>query len=139
MPDIFSREKRSRIMSGISGKNTKPELIVRKLLHKMGFRYRLHVSSLPGRPDIVLPRHKKIIFVNGCFWHGHSECKRSSRPHTNVDFWNKKIDGNITRDKRVRKELERLGWKILVIWQCQTKDLDNLKQTILDYLEYKYK
>lgn len=124
-------------MSGISGKNTKPELTVRKVLHKMGFRYRLHVASLPGCPDIVLPKYKKIIFVNGCFWHGHSECKRSARPSTNVDFWNKKIEGNISRDKKIKEELERLGWSVLIIWQCQIKDLDTLQKTIDGFIKCK--
>lgn len=126
-------------MSGISGKNTKPEVTVRKVLHKMGFRYRLHVASLPGCPDIVLPKYKKIIFVNGCFWHGHSGCKRSARPHTNADFWNKKIEGNISRDKKIEEELERLGWSVLIIWQCQIKDRDILQKIIFDFLKRKNK
>jgi len=126
-------------MSGISGKNTKPEVTVRKVLHKMGFRYRLHVASLPGCPDIVLPKYKKIIFVNGCFWHGHSGCKRSARPRTNADFWNKKIEGNISRDKKIEEELERLGWSVLIIWQCQIKDRDILQKIIFDFLKRKNK
>ena len=124
-------------MSGISGKDTKPELIVRRTLHKMGFRYRLHVSKLPGCPDIVFPKYKKIILINGCFWHGHIGCKRSVRPHMNVEFWNKKIEGNITRDKSIREELELLGWDVLVIWQCQIKDDDSLKKRILDFMYIK--
>lgn len=139
MSDIFSKEKRSKIMSQISYKDTKPELAVRKMLHMMGFRYRLHVSKLPGCPDIVLPKYKKIILVNGCFWHGHSGCKRSIRPQTNVEFWNKKIEGNISRDKKTIEELEKLGWDILVIWQCQTKRADCLQKMILDFIGYENK
>lgn len=134
MSDVFSKDDRSRIMSKISCKDTKPEILVRRILHKMGFRYRLHVNDLPGTPDIVLPRHKKIIFVHGCFWHGHEGCNRSKRPKTNVDFWNQKIDGNIERDEKTKEELEEMGWKVLVIWQCQTRDLESLEQIILKFM-----
>lgn len=126
MADVFSKEKRSWIMSRIRGRDTKPEMLVRSVVHRMGFRFRLHCRELPGKPDIVLPRHKKVIFVHGCFWHGHKQCLRSRRPTTNTEFWNKKLDANIARDKRVRMNLRRLGWKVLVVWECETSDPDRL-------------
>lgn len=121
-------------MSRISGGNTKPELVVRKLVHSMGFRYRLHVKNLPGKPDIVLPRHKKIIVVNGCFWHGHQDCKRSKRPATNIEFWNSKIAGNVERDMRCNATLKEMGWQILVIWGCETKKPDLLFEKLKFFL-----
>ncbi|MDD2754459.1 MAG: very short patch repair endonuclease [Methanothrix sp.] len=131
---MFSKEMRSKLMSRVSGKNTKPEIVVRKILHELGFRYRLHVSKLPGHPDIVLPKHKKIILVNGCFWHGHKDCRRSKRPHTNAIFWNKKIDDNIARDNKTIDELKLLGWDVLVIWQCQLNDIKKIKIVVLEFL-----
>ena len=119
MADVFDHDKRSRIMAAIKGKNTTPEKIVRSLLHQMGYRFRLHQRTLPGVPDIVLPIHKKVIFVHGCFWHGHSGCKRASLPKTNKSFWRKKILGNKARDISARKKLNRMGWKSMVVWQCR--------------------
>ena len=107
-------------MSKISGKNTKPELIIRKALFAEGYRYRLHKKDLPGKPDIVFTSRKKVIFINGCFWHGHS-CKRGTLPETNKNFWAKKIDGNKKRDKRNLKKLKTMEWDILTIWQCEIK------------------
>lgn len=121
-------------MSRIHGANTKPELEVRKRLHSMGFRYCLHYSKLPGKPDIVLPKHKKIIFVHGCFWHGHPGCKRSKLPTTNVDFWQRKISSNIARDLEVQKELARRGWKILTIWSCETRKSEYLISKIEEFM-----
>ena len=118
MPDIYSKSKRSEIMSHISGKETKPEIMVRKFLFANGFRFRKNVKDLPGKPDIVLPKYKTVIFIHGCFWHGHS-CKRGALPATNTDFWKAKIGGNIERDKRNIAELEKNGWKVIVIWQCE--------------------
>lgn len=126
MSDVFSVEKRSWIMSRVRGRDTKPELIVRSIVHRMGFRFRVQRRDLPGNPDIVLPRHAKVIFVHGCFWHGHSGCSRAKRPSTNRVFWDKKIDGNIERDKRFQHELRTMGWKVLVLWQCWTRDPDKL-------------
>ena len=134
MSDVFSRKKRSWIMARISGSNTKPEIVVRKILYGLGFRYRLNVRKLPGTPDIVLSKHSKVVFVHGCFWHGHKGCKRSTRPTTNVAFWNRKIDKNIDRDKKVLKELRRLGWKPLVIWECQTKKPEALGKRLIRFL-----
>ena len=119
MPDIFSKSKRSDIMSKISGKETKPEILVRKYLFSQGFRYRKNVRDLPGKPDIVLPKYKAVIFVNGCFWHGHENCKKSALPTTNTEFWKEKISSNIIRDKKTYAELSDMGYKVLVIWQCE--------------------
>lgn len=121
-------------MSRVSGGNTKPEIVVRKLIHSMGFRYRLHVKELPGKPDIVLPRHKKIIVVNGCFWHSHRNCTRSKRPTTNIEFWNSKITGNVERDERNIAILEKMGWQILIIWGCETKKLDLILDKLKNFL-----
>jgi len=134
MTDRFDQAKRSEIMSHIKGKDTQPEKLVRRLLHKMGYRFRLHVNSLPGKPDIVLPRHKKVIFVHGCFWHGHKNCKRASRPQSNTNFWNRKIDANIARDRENQRKLQLQGWNSLIIWQCQTKDLAALKNRLAKFI-----
>lgn len=120
MADIFDKEKRSEIMSKISRKNTSPELIIRKALFAEGYRYRLHRKDLPGNPDIVFPSKKKVIFINGCFWHRHN-CKRAALPTTNIDFWEKKLSGNKERDNRNLEKLKKMGWESLVIWQCQIK------------------
>lgn len=120
MADIFNREKRSQIMSKITGKDTKPELIIRKALFSEGYRYRLHKKDLPGKPDIVFPSRKKAIFVNGCFWHGH-HCKKAALPGTNKSFWEKKINGNKERDKQNLAKLKVIGWETLTIWQCEIK------------------
>jgi len=121
MTDIFSRKKRSEIMSKISGKETKPEILVRKHLFANGFRYRKNVKGLAGKPDIVLAKYKTVIFVHGCFWHGHS-CKAGKLPETRKEFWEKKINDNIKRDKRNKSELEKLGWNVMTIWQCELKN-----------------
>ena len=135
MSDVFSRKKRSWIMARISGSNTKPEIVVRKILSGLGFRYRLNVRKLPGTPDIVLSKHTKVVFVHGCFWHGHKGCKRSKRPTTNVAFWNRKIDKNIDRDKKSVKELRQLGWQPLVIWECQIKKPESLEKRLIRFFK----
>lgn len=134
MVDKFSPAERSRIMSLVKGRDTSPEKLVRSILHKMGYRFRLHVKNLPGNPDIVLPKHRKIIFVHGCFWHGHKGCNRSKRPTTNVEFWDKKLSGNIQRDTKFRRKLKLMGWKVLVIWQCQTKNINKLQVKLENFL-----
>ena len=121
MTDIYSINKRSQIMSNISGKDTKPEIAIRKIAHSLGYRFRLHKKDLPGKPDIVFPKYKKVIFVNGCFWHGHKNCNRSKLPTTNKIFWKEKITGNIKKDKRNYRGLKKLGWGYLIIWQCGIK------------------
>ena len=126
MVDVFSQVKRSWIMGRVKGRDTKPEMMVRSLVHRMGFRFRVHRRDLPGNPDVVLPRHRKVIFIHGCFWHGHPGCPRSKRPTTNQTFWDKKLNGNLERDKRFQEELRHTGWRVLVIWQCETKIPDFL-------------
>jgi DNA mismatch endonuclease (patch repair protein) len=133
MPDIYSKQKRSDIMSHISGKETKPEILVRKFLFANGFRFRKNVKELPGKPDIVLPKYKTIIFTHGCFWHGHT-CKRGVLPATNIEFWKTKIGGNIERDKRDVSELERQGWKVIVIWQCEIKNAELQNERLIKLL-----
>jgi DNA mismatch endonuclease (patch repair protein) len=120
--DIYSKQKRSRIMASISGKETKPEILVRKYLFKQGYRYRKNVTSLPGKPDIVLPRFRTVVLIHGCFWHGHNNCKKATKPSSNIDFWNEKIGKNKQRDKRVAQELKNLGWTVITIWDCQLKN-----------------
>ncbi len=114
-------EQRSRNMSAIKSKNTKPEIAVRKLLHSMGYRFRLHRKDLPGSPDIVLPKYKTVIFVHGCFWHRHENCKYASTPKTRKEFWEKKFTENINRDNLNQANLSLRGWKIIIIWECQLK------------------
>ena len=123
MSDVFTKEKRSEIMSKIGSVNTKPELIVRTHLHTNGFRYRLHDKKLPGCPDLVLKQHKIAIQVNGCFWHGHfmTNCSSSKMPKTNTEFWMKKIAANIQRDRSNKEKLNKLGWTVIEIWDCELK------------------
>ena len=132
--DVFDKKKRSWIMSRVKGRNTRPELIVRSMVHLMGLRFRLHDEKLPGKPDLALPRHKKVIFIHGCFWHGHKGCKRSARPATNKVFWSEKLDRNIARDKKNIRLLVKEGWDVLVIWQCQTRDMENLSLRLHKFL-----
>ena len=122
-------------MSKIRSKDTKPEKIVRSLLFSLGYRFRLHKKDLPGKPDIVLPKYKAVVFVNGCFWHGHENCKDAGIPKTNSQFWCNKISKNKERDRRVSKELELAGWKVLVVWECQIND----KEKLISFLESKLK
>lgn len=121
MTDVLSKEQRKRCMSHVRGKDTKPEVMVRQYLFANGFRYRLYRKDLPGKPDIVLPKYKTVIFINGCFWHGHSGCKYATIPEANHDFWLAKISGNIERDKSNHAKLFELGWKVIEIWQCELK------------------
>lgn len=119
--DVHDKKTRSYNMSQIKGKNTKPEEMVRKYLFSQGFRYRKNDKRLPGSPDIVLPKYKTVIFVNGCFWHGHNGCKYFVWPKSNEDFWKNKIKANIARDKKKTDALEALGWKVIVVWECELK------------------
>ena len=121
--DTLTLEKRSWNMGRICSKDTKPEKAVRSLLHKSGYRFRIHRKDLPGKPDIVLPKFKTVIFVHGCFWHRHEGCKYAYTPKSHQEFWQAKFKGNIKRDKKNRDELERLGWKVTVIWECEIKNL----------------
>src|SRR6266404_5297988 len=133
--DPLTRKQRSERMSLVTAKNTKPELIVRSLVHRLGFRFRLHRPDLPGKPDLVLARHQKVIFVHGCFWHGHVRCSRAGLPSTNIEFWEKKILANRKRDASVKGKLNRSGWQILIIWQCQTKNIESLTERLKCFLE----
>ena len=119
--DIVSKFKRSEIMAKVSSKDTKPEVLVRKYLFSKGFRYRKNVKELTGKPDIVLSKYKTIIFIHGCFWHGHRKCKAAELPTSNVEYWTNKISSNITRDIQHREKLELLGWKVITIWECELK------------------
>lgn len=116
--DIFSPQKRSWNMSRIKSKDTAPEMRVRSALHRAGYRFRLHVKDLPGKPDIVLPKYKTVIFVHGCFWHRHKGCSKATTPSTNQEFWKKKFQQNVGRDKRNQAKLKKLGWKVVVVWEC---------------------
>ena len=128
MADVHSKETRSFNMSRIRSKDTKPELLVRKFLHKNGFRYRLHVKDLPGKPDIVLAKYKTVIFVHGCFWHGHKGCKYFVVPKTRTEWWINKIQANIANDLKAEENLISLGWKTVTIWECELKkDALNVK------------
>jgi DNA mismatch endonuclease (patch repair protein) len=122
MVDTVTPETRSRMMSGIRGKHTKPEIIVRKALFAAGYRFRLHRRELPGAPDIVLPGKKVAIFVHGCFWHMHADCKNAKVPATRPAFWRAKLEGNVDRDCRVIEALHAMGWRVLVAWECATRD-----------------
>ncbi len=129
MSDIFTKQKRSEIMSKISSKETKPEILVRKFLFANGFRYRKNDKRYPGKPDIVLPKYKTVIFIHGCFWHGH-HCPAGKLPETRKEFWENKISRNIQRDKENLKELENQGWKVIVIWQCELKNSEVKEATL---------
>ncbi len=130
MADVMTPEQRSRCMAAIKGKNTKPERIVRKYLFSRGLRFRLYVKSLPGNPDIVLPKYKAVIFVNGCFWHGHEGCCYYRLPKTNVEFWQEKISRNIERDLRTEAELTTLGWSVIRVWECEIKTIAQREATL---------
>ena len=119
MTDIFSEEQRSYVMSRVSSKDTKPEKIVRSFLHRSGFRFRLHMSSLQGKPDIVLTKYKTVIFVHGCFWHRHKDCKRATTTQSRKGFWEEKFKRNVMRDKENCQALRKDDWKVLVIWECE--------------------
>jgi DNA mismatch endonuclease (patch repair protein) len=121
MADVHSKEIRSKNMAAIKGKNTKPEMLVRKFLHANGYRYKLHDKNLPGKPDIVLPKYKTVIFVHGCFWHGHKDCKYFVIPKTRTEWWLNKINGNIANDAKALNALKKDGWKIITIWECKLK------------------
>jgi DNA mismatch endonuclease, patch repair protein len=136
MADVHDKKTRSYNMSQIKGKNTKPEMLVRKFLHANGFRYRLHVKNLPGKPDIVLPKYKTVIFVHGCFWHGHENCKYYVVPKTRTEWWINKINSNITNDTKSAQALKKQGWQIINLWECNLKpaQLDKSLSSLLKKL-----
>lgn len=131
MADIVSEEQRSYNMSRIRSKNTKPEIAVRSMLHRLGYRFTVNGpknQKLPGKPDIVLPKYKTVVFVHGCFWHGHAGCKDFRYPKTRTEWWKVKIDGNVARDKKRINELEAMGWRVIVIWGCELKNLEKINR-----------
>ena len=132
--DKLTKEQRHRCMSAIKGKNTKPELLVRKFLFSRGFRYRLNYPRLPGHPDLVLRKYRTVIFVNGCFWHGHQGCKYYTLPKTNIEFWKNKIERNRNRDLAERQKIVSMGWHCITIWECQLKP--KVRQQTLEALVY---
>lgn len=122
-------------MSHIKSKDTKPEIIVRSIVHRLGFRFRKHKTDLPGKPDIVLARHRKVIFVHGCFWHGHKRCKKSLRPQSHKKFWAEKLNKNIERDKRNKRKLESMGWDVLIVWSCEIMNVDKIRNKLIEFLD----
>lgn len=139
MVDIVNSVTRSRMMAGIKSKNTKPELTIRSLLHCRGFRFRLHVKKLPGKPDIVLPKYHSVIFIHGCFWHGHENCRLFKLPDTRREFWQEKILRNRSNDVRAINLLRALGWRVCIIWECKIRaskrDLTQMADLISDFLK----
>ena len=134
MTDVFTPAERSRIMSSIKGKDTKPELIVRRMLHGAGYRFRVHVENLPGRPDLYFSARAKAVFVNGCFWHGHEKCRRAELPKSNRKFWEEKIRKNVLRDERTRKELAARKIESLVVWECELADVERVARELKEFL-----
>ena len=134
MIDTVDSAKRSEIMSRIRGRDTKSEMIVRRIAHRLGFRFRLHRRDLPGSPDLVFPRHRAVILVHGCFWHRHPGCKYASSPKTHVRFWEEKFEDNVVRDRRNGIALHDLGWRVMVIWECETKDQKAIAERIVRFL-----
>ncbi|MBF6183333.1 very short patch repair endonuclease [Nocardia otitidiscaviarum] len=125
-----SSEQRSRTMRAVRSSNTAPEMAVRRFLHAAGLRYKLHDQRLPGKPDVVFPNRRLVLFVHGCFWHQHPGCEAANRPASNTDYWTRKLDSNVARDKRRQADLETQGWKVLTIWECQTRDLASLSELL---------
>jgi len=133
--DTVSKEQRSLNMSLIRSTGTKPEVFVRSVLHRLGFRFRKNVKTLPGKPDIVLPKFNTVIFVHGCFWHQHEGCRRSTVPKSNVDYWKPKLLRNTERDVQHKKDLEKLGWTVAVTWECEAKKADELIKTLSSFFD----
>ena len=129
MIDFLTPSERSARMSRIRGKNTKPELALRKSLHKLGLRYRLYGAGLPGKPDLVFPRYRTVIFVHGCFWHRHADCKIATIPKSNTSFWLEKFEKNVARDAQVVSELHSMGWTVLIAWECELNSSNKLEKT----------
>lgn len=130
MTDIVDKQTRSRMMAGIKGKDTKPELVLRRALHARGFRYRLHSKNVPGRPDLVFPKHHAIVFVHGCFWHRHEGCRYTTTPSTRPEFWQAKFDANVIRDAAIRDQLIEAGWRVATVWECSLRKTDQLVATV---------
>lgn len=138
MPDVVSKADRSRMMASIRGKNSQPELLVRRLLFASGYRFRLHRRDLPGTPDIVMPGRKAVIFVHGCFWHMHQGCRYAKMPATRPDFWKAKLEANVMRDRRAVEKLQAMGWRVLCVWECSTRDAESvasLQEVIQNWID----
>jgi DNA mismatch endonuclease (patch repair protein) len=133
--DTFTPAERSAVMKQVRGKDTAPEMIVRRMVHGMGFRYALHRRDLPGNPDLVFPARERVIFVHGCFWHGHSCRAGRNRPASNTSYWTAKLDRNVARDAANRRRLRQLGWRVLVIWECELKDSERLRVRLVRFFE----
>lgn len=133
--DTLTPEDRRRTMAAVKGSDTTPELIVRRLLHAAGYRFRLHRKDLPGKPDIVLPKHRAVIFVHGCFWHQHPNCKHAARPTSRRSYWDPKLDRNVARDARHLAALDEAGWRTLVVWECEIRDREALARRLSAFLE----
>lgn len=133
--DNLTPEQRRYTMFQVKSGDTKPEIFVRSLLHRLGFRFRLHRADLPGKPDIVLPKYKSVVFVHGCFWHRHANCKHATMPKTNVEYWEKKFARNVARDKRVQQELRELGWRVIIVWECELREAPALAEKLASRLK----
>jgi DNA mismatch endonuclease (patch repair protein) len=133
--DIVSRETRSHMMGRIRGKDTKPELVIRTAAHSLGYRFRLHRKDLPGSPDLVFPSRSTVIFVHGCYWHRHKGCRYCYVPKSNIQFWEQKFRNNVARDERVQAELEQLGWRVVIIWECEAVDDIILRSKLKESLD----
>lgn len=134
MPEKLSRERRSANMRAVHGKDTAPEIVVRRIVHGMGYRYRLHGRDLPGKPDLVFRSRQKAVFVHGCFWHRHKGCPRASEPKSNINFWRAKLDRNAARDAEQLRALKKIGWRVLVVWQCELKNERRLAAKLRSFL-----
>ena len=135
MTDHVDKARRSAIMRAVRSRDTGPERSVRKLLHALGYRFRLHRKDLPGKPDIVFPGRRKVIFVHGCFWHRHKGCRWTTTPKSNVAFWTEKFEANVRRDRKNARDLRRAGWGVMVIWQCQAADTEKLARRLRRFLD----
>jgi DNA mismatch endonuclease (patch repair protein) len=133
--DTVSEARRSEIMGRVKSKNTTPELVVRRLLHNAGFRYRLHNGKLPGKPDIVFASRRKVVFIHGCFWHRHANCALARTPKSRVEFWTEKLEGNRHRDQRNVEALQQMGWDVLIVWECEIKDTEALIRRLSAFLD----
>lgn len=132
--DVLTPEQRKKCMSRIRSKDTKPEFVVRRIAHKIGFRFRLHRKDLPGKPDLTFPSRKKVVFVHGCFWHRHDGCKLASQPKSRQDYWEPKFARTVERDKQAQEFLRKMGWKFLIIWECETKNPEKVEITLNKFL-----
>jgi DNA mismatch endonuclease (patch repair protein) len=135
MADRLTAERRSENMRRIRAKDTTPEMVVRRLLHRLGYRYRLHAKDLPGKPDLVFPSRRAIVMVHGCFWHGHKGCRESRMPGSNREYWVEKLERNYARDRSHLRALRRLGWRVIVVWECQTEDPTRLEPRLVRFLD----